>query len=102
MTRIQPIVGGPIDWSTLPPQPLCAAPPTLHPAGWDAERQLTAAMFEEARSLFTPGEACHAAAPGFYRCCFAWVPRDAVVEGFRRLAGFVADRRAGRGRAIPR
>jgi len=47
-------------------------------------------MFEEARILFTPGEACHAAAPGFYRCCFAWVPQEAVVEGFTRLARWVA------------
>jgi 1-aminocyclopropane-1-carboxylate synthase len=68
------------------------APPL--PAGpqWESERALTDALFREARLLFTPGEACHASEPGWYRCCFAWMPPDAVAEGFRRLAAFVAKR----------
>ena len=59
---------------------------------WAAERRLTDELFAEARILFTPGEACHAAEPGFFRCCFAWMPAQAVAEGFRRLAAFVAKR----------
>jgi hypothetical protein len=59
-------------------------------AGWEAERRLTDALFTRARILFTPGEACHASEPGFYRCCFAWMPTPAVVEGFNRLAAFAA------------
>ena len=58
--------------------------------GWDAERQLTDALFAEERELYTPGEACHAREPGFYRCCFAWVSPAALGVGFARLARFAA------------
>jgi bifunctional pyridoxal-dependent enzyme with beta-cystathionase and maltose regulon repressor activities len=66
----------------------CSLP--LRRAGWEAEQRLTDALFTRARILFTPGEACHAAEPGFYRCCFAWMPAPAVVEGFNRLAAYAA------------
>lgn len=59
----------------------------LHLHGWEAEHELTRLMFEEAKVLLTPGEACFAERPGFYRLCFAWMedPIDAIEECFRRL-----------------
>ena len=63
-------------------------------AGFARERRLTDELFREARVLMTPGEACHAAAPGWYRCCFAWMPPRAVRVGFERLAAYAAGRRA--------
>jgi DNA-binding transcriptional MocR family regulator len=53
---------------------------------WARERALTDALFAEERILFTPGGACHAGEPGWYRCCFAWMHPDAVAVGFHRLA----------------
>jgi hypothetical protein len=64
---------------------------------FDPERQLTDDMFEQARILFTPGEACHADEPGFFRCCFAWMRPESVRAGFARLAEFGAARRAAGG-----
>jgi aspartate/methionine/tyrosine aminotransferase len=53
---------------------------------WEAERALTTLMFDKAKVLLTPGEACMAAEPGFYRCCFAWMPQlESVRVGFVRL-----------------
>lgn len=34
----------------------------------------------------TPGEACHAAQPGFFRCCWAWVPTEALPAAVDRIA----------------
>ena len=62
---------------------------------WAAEERLTADLLAHARLLFTPGSACHAEEPGFYRCCFAWMPTPAVREGFRRLRKFAEQRQAG-------
>jgi 1-aminocyclopropane-1-carboxylate synthase len=65
---------------------------TPHP--FERERLLTDRLYDEAKLLFTPGEACHAAEPGFFRCCFAWAPAEGIAEGFRRLAKWAATQRA--------
>lgn len=66
---------------------------TAGTAGWDAERKLVHELFSLG-VLFTPGEACHASEPGWFRCCFGAVPRGAAVEGLTRLARFAHDRRS--------
>ena len=35
--------------------------------------------------VMTPGSSCHANVPGYFRLCFAWVSREALVEGIRRI-----------------
>lgn len=59
--------------------------------GWAAERALTTLIYERAKVLLTPGEACLAAEPGFYRICFAWMPEDSVRAGFARLTRVLAE-----------
>ena len=63
--------------------------------GWGAERELTGALFQ-AGVLLTPGEAMHAAEPGFFRLCFAWhAELGSLEEGLRRLAAFCCARGEG-------
>lgn len=57
-----------------------------------SERRLTDELFDEAKVLFTPGEACHASEPGYFRCCFAWMQPESIKIGFERLAAFAAKR----------
>lgn len=78
----------------LPPSAAATSGSESDPDPFARERALTDELFAEARVLFTPGEACHAAEPGFYRCCFAWMPPAAVRVGFERLAAFAAKRRS--------
>jgi aspartate/methionine/tyrosine aminotransferase len=59
-------------------------------ADFTPERELVDRLWAECHLLFTPGEACHAREPGFFRCCFAWMPRDALVVGMARLREYVA------------
>jgi aspartate/methionine/tyrosine aminotransferase len=58
------------------------------------EENLTDEIFEKCKLLFTPGDACKASRPGFYRVCYAWMNKSAVVEGFRRLKKFIDERKA--------
>lgn len=95
--------------ASLPPSPAhleLGVPVWGIPAGqgavagvFDGERALLDRLFAEARILFTPGEACHAGAPGFFRICFAWMPLDALEVGMARLVAVVEQSRAGAGRA---
>jgi 1-aminocyclopropane-1-carboxylate synthase len=55
------------------------------PGTWEAEERLTAHLFDSLKILLTPGHACHAIAPGYYRCCFAWMPAEATMTGVSRL-----------------
>lgn len=41
--------------------------------------------------IFTPGLACKAKQPGWFRVCFAWVSDAAIVELLRRLGKFLSD-----------
>lgn len=62
--------------------------PSLHK--WEAERELTARLFNEAKLLLTPGEATHHNEPGWYRCCYAWPKSESLAVGLRRLSRFYA------------
>jgi 1-aminocyclopropane-1-carboxylate synthase len=40
---------------------------------WEAEQRLWHRLADEQRVILTPGECCHGAEPGFFRCCYAWM-----------------------------
>ncbi len=54
-------------------------------AAWEAERALWRRVCA-ARVILTPGRDCHAAAPGFFRLCFAWMPAEALPVAVARIA----------------
>lgn len=72
----------------------------LSEPSWAAERALTNDLFADAKLVFTPGEAMHAATPGKYRICYAWGSADALREALLRLERFVNARRASRAGAV--
>ncbi|PNW83097.1 hypothetical protein CHLRE_06g306400v5 [Chlamydomonas reinhardtii] len=53
---------------------------------WEGEAALWEEMCTACRVLLTPGEQCHAAEPGFFRVCWAWMPGDSLPVAVRRLA----------------
>jgi 1-aminocyclopropane-1-carboxylate synthase len=61
--------------------------------GWAAERALWRALVRDARVLVTPGEACHAPEPGYFRVCWAWMPREALPIAVRRIRAVLDDAR---------
>ncbi|KAI8474180.1 MAG: pyridoxal phosphate-dependent transferase [Monoraphidium minutum] len=61
---------------------------------WEEERSLWRYMVDSKRLLLTPGEACHAAEPGFFRVCWAWMPPGALVAAAGRVAAAVREHRA--------
>jgi 1-aminocyclopropane-1-carboxylate synthase len=87
-TTSEAAAAGPV----APPPAALTAPGVVSDVEWQRERALTAALFDQAHILFTPGEACHSARPGWYRACFAWVSLEAAVVGFQRLRAFVEAR----------
>jgi 1-aminocyclopropane-1-carboxylate synthase len=67
-------------------------PAAAEARGFAGERALTEDLFA-AGVLLTPGEACHAAAPGSFRCCFAWHSQlESLRVGCQRLEAFLAAR----------
>eukprot|EP00669_Euglena_mutabilis_P014269 TRINITY_DN9327_c0_g1_i1.p1 TRINITY_DN9327_c0_g1~~TRINITY_DN9327_c0_g1_i1.p1 ORF type:complete len:173 (-),score=56.19 TRINITY_DN9327_c0_g1_i1:139-657(-) len=52
---------------------------------FEAERELWQRLVS-ARVVLVPGETCHADEPGFFRCCFAAVPREALPVLADRIA----------------
>lgn len=52
---------------------------------WEAELALWQRICNDAKVVLTPGKDCHAAEPGFFRLCFAWMPPEALPEAVRRL-----------------
>lgn len=72
-----PAVGGMFVWVDLRrwlPEPT-----------WEAELALWQRICNDAKVVLTPGKDCHAAEPGFFRLCFAWMPPEALPEAVRRL-----------------
>ncbi|GIL83125.1 hypothetical protein Vretimale_11471 [Volvox reticuliferus] len=69
-----------------------------HPS-WSGEAALWEEMCSQCRVLLTPGEQCHAAEPGFFRICWAWMPGDALPEAVRRLVEHFEGRGATHGSA---
>ena len=60
--------------SLLPPEPT-----------WADEASLWQLLVEERHVVLTPGHDCGAAAPGFFRLCYAAVQREALAEAATRL-----------------
>lgn len=57
----------------------------LPTATWQAEAALWQKLCNDAKVILTPGESCHAKEPGFFRVCFAWVPKEALADAVARL-----------------
>lgn len=70
----------------------------LEEPSWDAEERLWRALLEERNVNLTPGAACRAPEPGFFRLVFSCVSSDAAVEGVRRLTAHARGTAAARGR----
>jgi aspartate/methionine/tyrosine aminotransferase len=47
--------------------------------------------FIERGIVMTPGLDCHAAVPGYFRLCFAWVEKDCLLEGIRRIKEYARE-----------
>lgn len=62
---------------------------------WDEEAALWRRMVDDKKLLLTPGQACHAAEPGFFRICWAWMPAEALPVAVARIAAACAEHRAG-------
>ena len=52
---------------------------------WEGEAKLWERVCDDCKVILTPGSSCHAAAPGFFRLCFAWVPKEALVDAVVRI-----------------
>ena len=52
---------------------------------WAGEAQLWEGICDSCKVILTPGEACHAPAPGYFRLCFAWCARQALEAAVGRL-----------------
>jgi 1-aminocyclopropane-1-carboxylate synthase len=50
---------------------------------------------DDCHIILTPGHDCHAAQPGFFRLCFAWMPPAALKEAVRRLRNRVLEKDEG-------
>jgi aspartate/methionine/tyrosine aminotransferase len=59
--------------------------PHLAQPTWEAERRLWLEILERARVNLTPGAACRAAEPGFFRLCFAGSPAETTETAIERL-----------------
>ncbi len=57
----------------------------LSEATWDAEARLWRRLLDEANVNLTPGAACRAPEPGFFRLCYASAPPSTVEVGIRRI-----------------
>lgn len=81
-----------LDLSAWLPAAEAAAAEEAEQRSFAGERALTEDLFA-AGVLLTPGEACHAAAPGSFRCCFAWHSQlESLRVGCQRLEAFLAAR----------
>ncbi|MCG6950323.1 MAG: aminotransferase class I/II-fold pyridoxal phosphate-dependent enzyme [Acidobacteria bacterium] len=52
---------------------------------WEAEHALWLRIVEKARVNLTPGAACRAGEPGFFRLCYAGQPAEAMETGIERI-----------------
>ena len=52
------------------------------------EEKLWRRLCDDAKILWTPGEACHSPRPGFFRLCFAWVEVEVIEVMISRLECF--------------
>jgi DNA-binding transcriptional MocR family regulator len=61
---------------------------------WEEEDSLWAHMVSAKRLLLTPGRACHAPGPGFFRICWAWMEAGALPVAVARIAEALREHRA--------
>lgn len=62
--------------------------------GWAAEERLYDALRAEIRVILTPGAAQHAAEPGWFRICYAYVERGVLDAALAAIQSWVEARRA--------
>lgn len=65
------------------------------PKTWESERKFWQLVCDDCHIILTPGHDCHAAQPGFFRLCFAWMPPAALKEAVRRLRNRVLEKDEG-------
>ncbi len=61
----------------------------LDAPSWEAESRLWERILDGCNVNLTPGSACRAPEPGFFRLVFASVPTPSVTVGVRRLVTFL-------------
>lgn len=66
------------------PPPRCRR--WLREASWEGERALWQEVCDTCRIVLTPGKDCHAAEPGFFRLCYAWMPLESLPLAVARIA----------------
>lgn len=59
------------------------------PGSWEDEAALWRCMAQQHRVVLTPGAACHAAEPGWFRVCYAWTPPGSLPAAVSRIAAAV-------------
>jgi aspartate/methionine/tyrosine aminotransferase len=72
----------------------CDLSSLLDEKSWAAEARLYDQLRTEIRVVLTPGEAQHAAAPGWFRICYAFVGRDVLDAALSKFQAWVERRRA--------
>ncbi len=60
---------------------------------WEAEADLRVLLLKECGVIFSPGWACHAPVPGYFRVCYAWVEPEVLQVAIDRLAQFLQRKR---------
>ena len=71
----------------------CDLSSLLDEKSWAAEARLYDQLRTEIRVVLTPGEAQHAAAPGWFRICYAFVGRDVLDAALSKIQAWVETRR---------
>ena len=66
--------------------------PALAERTWEAEFTLWTSLTEEAKVILTPGKDCHCMEPGWFRLCYAWVPKEVLAVAADRLYSHLLDR----------
>eukprot|EP00775_Hariotina_reticulata_P003457 gene3457-3728_t len=58
-------------------------------ATWEDEARFWEYMVKQHKVVLTPGHACHAARPGWFRICYAWPAPDCIPTVVERIAAAV-------------
>ena len=71
----------------------CDLSSLLDEKSWAAEARLYDQLRTDIRVVLTPGEAQHAAAPGWFRICYAFVGRDVLDAALSKFQAWVEKKR---------
>ena len=71
----------------------CDLSSLLDEKSWAAEARLYDQLRTDLRVVLTPGSAQHAAAPGWFRICYAFVGRDVLDAALSKIQAWVETRR---------